>query len=162
MRRLLYAWVWLFALFLFVGAFIPAARGRQDRVAVLTLALAACGWVRYRQGTGARPEPPEPYAPDDPGIADEQDVRLARLDASVAHSAESADHYARAFVPMLRRLATQRLADRAGIDVTADPTGARRLMGEELWEIFSTGAGGGAQPPRPERLRALVERVERL
>ena len=162
MRRVLWAWVYLFGAFLLVGAFIPAARGRQDRVAVLTLALAGCGWVRYRMGTGDRPEPPEPPTAADLGIADEQDTRLARLDASVAQAADSAQHYARAFVPMLRRLATERIADKAGIDVTADPAGARRLMGEELWEIFSTEADAGARPPGPERLRALVHQVERL
>lgn len=162
MRRALYLSVWLIAAFLLVGAFVPAARGRQDRVAVLTLALAGCGWVRYRLGTGDRPEPPEAFAADGLGIADEQDVRLARLDASVAQAAESGQHYARAFVPMVRRLAAERLSDKAGIDVTADPSGARRLMGEELWEIFSTEADAGARPPGPERLRALVQHVERL
>ena len=155
-------WVtWLFLAYLLVGAFVPAARGRQDRVAVLTATLAACGYARYRLGLGERPEAPERHGDGDLGIADEQDVRLARLDSSIARAAESVEHYARVFVPLLQRLVTERLADKAGVDVDADPAGARRLMGEELWEIFATPAGH-AGPPAPERLRRLVEAVERL
>lgn len=152
----------LFLAFLLIGSFIPATRGRQDRVAVLTVSLAACAYARYRLGVGGRPEPEVRYVPADLGIADEQDVRLARLDVSVARAGESTEHYARAFVPMMRRLVTDRLADRHGIDVAADPSGARRLMGEELWEIFSTEVDVRARPPAPVRLRDLVERLERL
>jgi hypothetical protein len=152
----------LFAAFLVVGAFIPATRGRQDRVAVLTGVLVVAALTRNALGVGHRAHPPAPLPPDDLGIADEQDVRLARLDASVARAAESGEHYAKAFAPMLRRLVTRRIADRAGIDVTADPAGARRLMGEELWEIFATSPDERAPAPDPQRLRVLVERLERL
>jgi hypothetical protein len=154
--------VTLFVTFLFVGALMPASRARQDRVAVLTCVLAVCAYSRYRLGVGVRPEPEETYGEADPGIADEQDVRLARLDTSVARASDSAEHYARSFVPLLRRLATERLADRAGIDVTADPAGARRLMGEELWQIFSTAADERGPGPDPKRLRDLVARLEAL
>ena len=162
LRRGLWWAVSLFAAFLFVGSLIPATRGRQDRVAVLTAVLATCVVARHRFGVGARSEPRAALFEPDTSQANEQDVRLARLDASVARAAESGEHYARAFVPLLRRLVTQRLADRSGIDVTADPAGARRLMGEELWEIFSTAVDERAPAPSPQRLHALVERLERL
>ncbi|HEV2889196.1 MAG TPA: hypothetical protein VGX28_02375 [Frankiaceae bacterium] len=159
-------WFWwsaaLFAAFLGVGLVVPASRGRQDRVAVLTGVLVVCVLVRRSIGVGTRPEPETGYGPADLGIADEQDVRLARLDTSVARAAESAEHYANAFVPMLRRLAKERLADRAGIDADADPAGARRVMGEELWEIFATRPDAHGRAPEPARLRVLVERLERL
>ena len=162
MRR----WLWwaaaLLAAFLLVGSAIPATRGRQDRVAVLTVVLAACCYARYRLGVGDRPEPKTTYVTGDLGIAPEQDVQLARLDLSVVRAAESSEHYARAFVPLLRRLVTERLSDRAGMDVTADPAGARRLMGEELWEIFATAVDERGPAPHPRELHALVERLERL
>ncbi len=159
-------WFWwgaaLFAAFLGVATIVPASRGRQDRVAVLTAVLVVCVLVRRVVGVGDRPEPEAAAPAADLGIADEQDVRIARLDTSVARAADSGEHYANAFVPMLRRLARQRLADRRGIDVDADPAGARRLMGEELWQIFATSSDPNAAAPEPARLRALVERLERL
>jgi len=161
-RRVVTWLVTLFVAFLFVGALMPESRARQDRVAVLTCVLAICAYSRRRLGLGERPEPQVAYGDADLGIVDEQDVRIARLDTSVARAADSAEHYARSFVPMLRRLATQRLADRAGIDVTADPAGARRLMGEELWEIYSTAVDERGPAPDPRRLRDLVARLEAL
>lgn len=161
-RGVLWWTVWLALAFFMVGSVIPASRGRQDRIAVLTAVLAVCAYARYLMGLGRRPEPETVWGEPDPGIADEQDVRLARLDASVARAAESAEHYANAFVPLVRRLARERLATRRGIDVDADPAGARRALGEELWEIFATRADGRGQAPDPARLRVLVERLERL
>ncbi|HEX8002072.1 MAG TPA: hypothetical protein VF519_05200 [Mycobacteriales bacterium] len=162
MKRLVWWAAAFFAAFLMVSSVVPVSRGRVDRLAVLTLALAGCALARYQIGVGVRPAPASPRPPEDSAVADEQDVRLARLDASVARAAESGAHYAGAFVPMLRRLAAERLADRAGIDVAADPAGARRLMGEELWEIFATAPDEHGPAPGPERLRLLVQRLERL
>lgn len=161
-RRVMWWAVSLFAAFLVINAMIPASRGRRDRVVVLTLVLATCAYARYRVGVGERPEPGMATYLDDRDSADEQDVRLARLDASLSDSAGSAEHFARTTVPLLRRLAAERLRDRSGIDVAADPAGARRLMGEELWEIFSTEADERAPAPGAARVRDLVERLERL
>lgn len=161
-RRGLWWGIALFAAFLGVATVVPASRGRQDRVAVLTAVVVVCVLVRRFIGVGERPEPETVPGAADLGIADEQDVRLARLDTSVARAADSAEHYANAFVPMLRRLAKERLADRRGIDLDADPAGARRLLGEELWQIFATRPDPHGRAPEPARLRVLVERLERL
>jgi hypothetical protein len=151
----------LVTLFL-VGSALPATRSRPDRVAVLA-AAAYAGWlVRKRLGVGTRPVAVPPRGSDLDSMPEEQDVRLARLDASLARAAESGEQFARVTRPMLRRLAAQRLRARTGIDVTADPAGARREMGEELWAMFSADPCEVGPPPDPRKLRDLVQAVERL
>jgi hypothetical protein len=151
--------------FVLVYGFLPQSYARVDRVVVLAGVVYVYAAVRRRLGVGARPEATAPHAPDYHGglsPADEQDTRLARLDASLVRATESAEQYTRVTRPMLRRLTAERLLTRSGIDVTADPAGARRLMGEELWEIFSAPADLVVAAPAPERLRGLVARLERL
>ena len=149
--------------FALVLASIPATRSRLDRVLVLTVVLYAAFVARRRLGVGDRPEPPAPGSGrHDPTPAEEQDVRLARLDASLERAAESGEQFWRVTRPALRRLVTERLRLRQGIDVTADPVGARRQMGEELWQMFSVPADHAGPAPGRERLRALVDRLERL
>ena len=153
----------LAATFVLVLMSVPTSRARPDRLAVLAAVLFVGFAVRRRLGVGARPvaEAPPGSGYDAPP-AEEQDVRLARLDASLTRAAESGEQFWRATRPMLRRLATERLRVRTGIDVTADPAGARRQMGEELWLMFSTPEDHLGPPPGPDGLRVLVERLERL
>lgn len=143
---------------------IPPSRSRIDRDLVVCVAVYLCLLVRTRFGVGERPEAVAPQAPPPAELppAHEQNVRLARLDTSLARAVESGEHYSRATRPMLRRLAAERLRTKHGIDAAADPHQARRLMGEELWEIFATPPEAVGPPPAPDRLRLLVERVERL
>ena len=153
----------LLGTFTLVLAMTPTTRARLDRVLVLTLVVHAAFVARRELGVGTRPEPPAPSGgPSDLVPAEEQDVRLARLDASLERAAESGEQFWRVTRPALRRLATERLRLRHGIDVTADPAGARRQMGEELWEMFSAPADHAGPPPGRERLRVLVERLEGL
>jgi hypothetical protein len=147
---------------LLVAGSLPATRRRPDRVLLLVLAAYACFEVRKRLGVGSRPVARAPRREELEGGPDEQDVRLARLDASFARAAESGEQFARVTRPMLRRLVADRLRATTGIDVDADPAGARRQMGEELWEMFSADPAAIGPAPGPERLRALVAAVERL
>jgi hypothetical protein len=146
-----------------VVMFVPPSRARADRIVVVGLAVYAAFLVRAAFGVGHRPEAVAPPAPSygELSPAEEQDVRLARLDASLVRATESGEQFANVTVPLLRRLATERLRAKQGIDVTADPAGARRLMGEELWQIFAAPPEHGP-PVAPERLRVLVDRLERL
>lgn len=154
--------VGLFGTFVLVLGSIPATRSRMDRLLVLTVVLYAGFAARRGLGVGVRPRAvPEPRSGDS-GPADEQDVRLARLDASLARGADTAEHFWRVTRPALQRLTTERLRLGSGIDVTADPVGARRQMGEELWAMFSTPAEHAGPAPGPERLQRLVERLESL
>jgi hypothetical protein len=162
--RLVGVTVGAFAALVLTTAVIPPARGGLPRILVIGLAAYGCLLARLGLGAGERPEAVPPPAPvyGELSSADEQDVRLARLDASLRRGTESPEHWARTTRPLLRRLATERLRTRAGIDVTADPAGARRLMGEELWEIFATRPEDAGPAPAPERLALLVGRLERL
>ncbi|HWL35049.1 MAG TPA: hypothetical protein VNQ77_02540 [Frankiaceae bacterium] len=152
----------LFATFVLVLGSIPATRARAERLLVLTVVLYAGFAARRMLGVGERPHPtPQPrHGESEP--AEEQDVRLARLDASLARGAESGEQFWRVTRPALQRLTTERLRVGSGIDVTADPVGARQRMGEELWAMFSMPAGHAGPAPGPERLRRLVEHLERL
>lgn len=153
----------LLGTFVLVLGSIPATRARVDRVLVLTAVVYAGFVARKQLGVGSRPEATAPDRdPWDATPADEQDVRLARLDASLSRGAESGEQFWRVTRPALRRLVTERLRLTAGIDVTADPDGARRQMGEDLWLMFSAPAGHVGPPPGRERLRALLEQLERL
>lgn len=153
----------LLGTFVLVLAVIPTTRARVDRIVLLTIVVYVAFQVRKRFGVGQRPAPtPPPHDPWDTAPADEQDVRLARLDASLAAAAESGEQFWRVTRPALRYLVTERLRLSAGIDVTADPAGARRQMGEDLWEMFSVPADHRGPAPGRERLRRLVEALERL
>lgn len=153
----------LLGTFALVLGSIPATRSRLDRILVLTVVLYAAFVARRHLGVGRRPEPEGPsLAPSDPTPAEEQDVRLARLDASLERAATSGEQFWRVTRPALRRLTAERLRLRHGIDVTADPVGARRQMGEDLWLMFSVPADHAGPPPGRERLRELVEHLERL
>jgi len=153
----------LLGTFLLVLTVTPTSRARADRIAVLAVVVYAGFVARRSLGVGRRPQPaPPPTDPWESTPVDEQDVRIARLDRSLREAAESGEQFWRVTRPALRRLATERLRLKAGIDVTADPVGARRQMGEELWEMFSTPAEHRGPAPGGERLRLLVERLERL
>lgn len=143
---------------------IPATAIRPENLVLLATVAYVCWQVRRRLGVGARPAPPAPppVASLDDSAGAEQDVRLARLDAAVSRAAESGEQFAHATRPYLRQLAAQRLHDRTGIDVTANPQGARRQMGEELWQMFSADPDEVGPPPAPERLQSLVAALERL
>jgi len=152
-----------FATFVLVLGFVPPSRASRERILLVTGVVYGCFLVRLRFGMPDRPdaEPPAGYVPPDDAAA-EQDVRMARLDASLRRASETGEHYARVGRPMLRSLAAQRLRDRTGVDPDTDPTTARRLLGEELWQIFATPPDEHAPPPPKEELQRLVAAVERL
>ncbi len=150
------------AAFLLVFAVVPQSRARPESLVLLAVAAYVCYEVRLRLGAGERPVPSFPHRPEVDAPPEEQDVRLARLDAALERTVESPEQFAQVMRPMLRRLATERLRDRTGIDVTADPVGARRQMGDELWQMFSASPSDVGPAPRPEELRDLVAALERL
>jgi hypothetical protein len=152
----------LFGTFVLVLGSIPATRSRVDRLLVLTVVLYAGFAARRMLGVGVRPSPVPPPAGGVSDPPDEQDVHLARLDASLARAAGSGEQFWRVTRPALRRLTAERLKLGSGIDVTADPVGARRQMGEELWAMFSMPADHAGPAPGPEGLQRLVEHLERL
>jgi hypothetical protein len=72
-------------------------------------------------------------------------VRLANLIEQSARSAGSLHYRLR---PVLRDVARHRLQSSYGVDLDADPVGARRLLGARLFDLVRVDA------PRPEDPRA--------
>ncbi len=155
--------VGLVATYVLVVVAIPDSRARPERLLLITLALYVAFHARKRLGIGERPvAEPRPRASDRDVLPAESDVRLEQLDMALARAAQSGEQFARVTRPMLRRLAADRLRTSSGIDVTANPAGARQQMGEDLWAMFSVDPDEVGPAPDPQRLRDLVTALERL
>ena len=61
--------------------------------------------------------------------------------------------------PHLAGLIVDRLRERRGVDATARPDKARRILGEALWGVV---AGTAPAPRSTEELRTLIERIHKL
>lgn len=87
---------------------------------------------------------------------------LDRIDRSLAAALESESGVEQELRPLLRPIASVRLA-RRGVDLDAHAAEARALLGDELWELVranrtrSTGYAGGVSTAR---LRTFIERLE--
>ena len=61
--------------------------------------------------------------------------------------------------PHLAGLIVDRLRERRGVDASARPDEARRILGEELWGVV---AGTAPAPRSAEELSTLIERIHEL
>jgi len=77
-----------------------------------------------------------------------------------------ADHAHRTLVPLLRSAAAARLSMRHGIELERQPDAARRLLGEQTWNLVRPDrpapADGLGPGPREEDVAAVVTRLESL
>ena len=75
-----------------------------------------------------------------------------------------ADHAQRTLFPLLRSAAAARLSMRHGIELERQPDVARRLLGEQTWDLVRPDrpppADGLAPGPREEEIAAVVARLE--
>jgi hypothetical protein len=68
--------------------------------------------------------------------------------------------------PTLRAIATHRLSSRRGVDLDANPAAARRLLGDDVWDLLRA----DRLPPEdrfapgiePDALARLLDRLERI
>ena len=81
-------------------------------------------------------------------------------------AAATADHAHRRLVPLLRAAAAARLAMRHGIELERRPDVARRLLGEQAWELLRPDR---PEPPdrhapglRREEIAAVIAQLESL
>ena len=90
-----------------------------------------------------------PRAPSDEHI----DARVAALEAAVRRSAEDPAAFRSRLQPVLRELAAGRLLRVHGVDPTAQPDDAERLLGSETWALLTVAArgAGGDRPSRAGR-----------
>jgi hypothetical protein len=146
----------------------PLSTSRAFAIWILLLAgIALVALVRHSRrsggaGRGSRfeaalrvraPKAPEP-------------VELLRMERDLELGIADATHAHRRLLPLLRAVATARLAAHHGVELDRRPDAARAVLGEEAWALL--------RPDRPEPedrhgsgvprkvLTALIERVESL
>jgi hypothetical protein len=95
-----------------------------------------------------------------------QPVELLRVERELVLGSADAIYAHRRFLPLLRAAATARLTSRHGVDLDRRPDAARRLLGDEAWELLDPDRPEpvdrhGPGVPR-ERVAALIERIESL
>ena len=133
-------------------------------VAILVLSTATL--VAARIVTAAKPppaEPPLPRAQADPRPADRPFGEVSRMEERLAWGGKDMMGFERTVRPVLIRLADDRLQQRHGITRASHPERARQLLGDELWHLVTGPSVGSKETgPTPERLKPLVERLERL
>jgi len=98
--------------------------------------------------------------------ADSPPVELVRVDRELELGVANALHAHRRLLPLLRAAAAARIGTRHGFDLERQPDAARRVLGDDVWELL--------RPDRPEpadrhapgiprrRIAAAVERLESL
>jgi hypothetical protein len=91
---------------------------------------------------------------------------LAAVDRLLALSVSSAEDEHRRLRPLVLDIARQRLADHRGVLIDADPKAAARALGPQTWELVRPDrpapSDRRARGMAPERLRAVVESLERI
>jgi hypothetical protein len=97
-----------------------------------------------------------------PGSADDVDgLRRAvnRWEMRLGWTDRDPVRFATAVRPKLVELVAERLRQRHGVVLSADPVRARRLIGEPLWRFLHEPV---ARNPTPEEVAAMVAELERL
>lgn len=115
-------------------------------LAAYALALAGLGMLALtRAADGATEFPPESLFEQWLSVPAEVNVRppeLVRIEREIMLGSSSAAHLHRRLLPLLREAAAARLASHHHVDLGRRPEAARRLLGDEAWEVL--------RPDRPE------------
>ncbi|MET0459536.1 MAG: hypothetical protein ABW195_09820 [Ilumatobacteraceae bacterium] len=119
--------------------------------AVATVALRRLGATMI-EAMWPSPFPPKAVAP---GI----DHRITSLATLLRRSAEDPALYERRLRPLLEELAAHRLRRNHGIELATDPEAARRLLGDETWELVTQPADRRAVPSRLGRAITAIEQL---
>ena len=95
-----------------------------------------------------------------------QPEELRRMDSELVLGSAEADYANRRLLPLLRSVASARIAARYGFELERRPEAARELLGDDVWELV--------RPDRPEpenrhgpgvprqQIVAVIEKVESL
>jgi hypothetical protein len=89
-------------------------------------------------------------------------VKLRQLQRRLESASRDASKYDRNVLPVLQRLATDRLRQKYGIDPNRQPARCREVLGEQLWSLIRTQTAQFSPPPSQDQLRALIECIESL
>jgi hypothetical protein len=116
-------------------------------------------WIR--RVTTPPPQAASPYQ----GEPVEPLAQLATIERSAAIARSSAVEFEHRIQPRLRRTAAERLRLRHGIDMAHDPEPARRLLGEETWQLLTTRHTTherAAHAPKPQVILNAIEHLEEV
>ena len=154
--RLLRFPVVLSAALLLVGIALP---GRSDEAfRVYLLVLSAFGLVHLLVALHASRPPAHPspvdlaLQPSQERPAQVEEIERIQRELQIAQTTSFDLHYR--LRPTLRRIASELLRSRRGIDLDGDPTAARRALGDETWELVR-----GDRPPPENRFGPGVDRA---
>jgi hypothetical protein len=146
-----------------LGLVVTSLAGWSPRVGyVLALAaLAAAASVALRRVGSTMVEAmwPLPFPPEPVKVG--VDNRTGALESLLRRSAEDPTIFERRLRPLLADVAAHRLRREHGVDPASDPESARRLLGDDVWELLTQAPDGRVSPPRIERAVAAIERVGR-
>ena len=149
-------------------AFVPGRRELALHVYELALATLALAWL---VGLVTRTHAPAAESPFDLGLRRPRDegepvVELERLEREVSMATTTAFDLHFRLRPRLQRIAAQLLASRRGVDLTTNPTAARRLLGDDAWELVRPDAPAPTDRSGPgvgvTELRATLTALESL
>jgi len=109
-----------------------------------------------------RPRPPKPQQ----GMANAGFPAYRRMQSMLAWSEQSPRHFDGAVRPTLQRLTADRLAERRGIDLVAEPDRAQEVLGVEVWPLVDPSRPRSTDSTSPgvplDRVGRLVSRLEEL
>ena len=152
-----------------IGAYLRP--GRRELILdlyllfVATLVLLALVHVTRRAGGGNAASVYE-AALERPDPVQERLPALARAEREVDLATQREFDFHLRVRGSLREIAAHRLLSRRGLDLDGDPEEVRVLLGEDGWELLRPGREQPddrlAPGPALSRLRALVERIERM
>jgi hypothetical protein len=91
---------------------------------------------------------------------------LVRTEREITLGMANAGHLHKRLLPMLREAAAVRLATRQSVEIERRPDQARRLLGDDAWELLRPDLPEPADPHAPGislgRLRRIVDALERI
>jgi hypothetical protein len=101
-----------------------------------------------------------------PQAAPSRPPQLVRLEREITLGSANTANLETRLLPILREAAAARLAARHNVALERRPEAARRLLGDEAWELLrpdrAAGAGGLARGLPLRRLRRVIETLEQL
>jgi hypothetical protein len=146
----------------------PVATERILAAYVLALAaigLAAITRVASSHGDRRKPSAFEHALRRHPQTA-MRPPELVRIAREITVGMANAGHLHRRLLPILREAAAVRLATRQNVDIERRPDQARRLLGDDVWELLRPDLPEPADPYEPGislgRLRRIVDALERI
>ncbi len=135
------------------GLLVALSAAAVTTALVLTVRLPGAPPPRRRRRTG-RPVDNAPFR------------SYRRVADQLSWASVSPRHYDQVTRPLLTQLAAARLSDRHRVDLHADPTAARSILGEDVWPWIDPQrpASRNSQPPGvgPDTLTLIVDRLEHL